>query len=125
MRYDEFISKVAERATDGNREKAGNLTRATLQTLSERISGGEAEDLASQLPQDLKTWLTASEENPEDFDFEEFTKRVWQRARLPSQADAERGVAAVFATLREAVTAGEFDDVLAQLPDQYRRAVLA
>jgi uncharacterized protein (DUF2267 family) len=123
MRYDEFLSKVAERATGGDRDKAADLTRASLQTLAERISGGEADDLASQLPQELKDWLTARQERPEDFDIDEFTKRVWQRARLPSQEDAERGVVAVFATLREAVTRGEFDDVLSQLPDQYRRLI--
>lgn len=123
MSYDEFISKVAERATRGDRDKAADLTRASLQTLAERISGGEADDLASQLPQELKGWLTGKQERAEDFDIEEFTKRVWQRAGLPSQEDAERGVVAVFATLREAVTGGEFDDVLSQLPDQYRRLI--
>jgi uncharacterized protein (DUF2267 family) len=114
---------VAERATRGDRDKAADLTRASLQTLAERISGGEADDLASQLPQELKGWLTGKQERAEDFDIDEFTKRVWQRAGLPSQEDAERGVVAVFATLREAVTGGEFDDVLSQLPDQYRRLI--
>jgi uncharacterized protein (DUF2267 family) len=123
MRYDEFLSKVAERATRGDRDKAADLIRASLQTLAERISGGEADDLASQLPQELKGWLTGKQERAEDFDIDEFTKRVWQRAGLPSQEDAERGVVAVFATLREAVTPGEFDDVLSQLPDQYRRLI--
>ena len=49
MDYDNFIAKVAERAGTP-RGEAEALARATLQTLAERITGGEAQDLAAQLP---------------------------------------------------------------------------
>jgi uncharacterized protein (DUF2267 family) len=124
VQYDELIEKVAERAgTD--RETAQALTVATLQTLAERITGGEAEDLAAQLPEPLKR---AIPERPagtaEAFDLAEFERRVADRAAL-DQDSVEHHVRAVFRALREAVTEGEFDDVLAQLPNEYRAVTTA
>ena len=124
MQYDELIEKVAERAgTD--RETAQALTVATLQTLAERITGGEAEDLAAQLPEPLKR---AIPERPagtaEAFDLAEFERRVAERAGA-DQSSVEHQLRAVFQVLREAVTRGEFDDVLAQLPDEYRTVITA
>lgn len=49
MRYEEFISSVAQR-TGLFEGDAVALTRATLTTLAERISGDEARDLAARLP---------------------------------------------------------------------------
>ena len=61
MKYDEFITKVGGRA-DVSLETADALTAATLQTLAERISGGEAAQLAKYLPDELKPHLTGAEE---------------------------------------------------------------
>jgi hypothetical protein len=63
VKYDEFITKVGGRA-DVSLEAADALTAATLQTLAERISGGEAADLAAQLPRELQGHLTGAEEPP-------------------------------------------------------------
>ena len=121
LQYDEFIRSVAERAGI-SREDAERLTAATLQTLAERITGGEAEDLAAQLPQELKPHLTGVGEEAESFDVDVFVARVAERAGTdPDQALAHGG--AVFATLREAVTAGELDDIAAQLPEGLRNLV--
>ena len=49
MKYDEFIARVAENVGVSSAE-AEKLPSATLETLAERISGGEARDLAAQLP---------------------------------------------------------------------------
>jgi uncharacterized protein (DUF2267 family) len=121
MQYDEFISKVAER-TGVEREQAEAVTRATLATLAARITHGEAEDLAAQLPDGLKGPLRTGPAEAEPFDLAEFKRRVAQHAGIP-QDEAERAIAAVFATLSEAVTGGEFDDVLSQLPKEYRELV--
>jgi uncharacterized protein (DUF2267 family) len=121
VQYDEFIRSVAEGAGI-SREDAERLTAATLRTLAERITGGEAEDLAAQLPEELKPYLTGVEEEAERFDVDTFIARVADRAGTdPDQALAHVG--AVFATLREAVTAGELDDIAAQLPDGLRDLV--
>jgi uncharacterized protein (DUF2267 family) len=119
--YDQLIELVRQRAgvpasrrLDGmplsDTEMATIVTRATLQVLAQRISGGEARDIARQLPGDLDEAL-----RPEH---EVFIQRVADRALVDFEA-ARAGVRAVFQTLREAVTGDEFEDVLAQLPRQY------
>jgi uncharacterized protein (DUF2267 family) len=121
VQYDEFIKSVAEGAGI-SREDAERLTAATLQTLAERITGGEAEDLAAQLPQELKPYLTGVAEEAERFEVDTFIARVAERAGIDTD-QALAHVGAVFATLREAVTAGELDDIAAQLPDGLRDLV--
>ena len=53
MKHDEFIGQVQHRARLSSRGEAERATRATLETLAERLSGGEAKDLASQLPSEI------------------------------------------------------------------------
>jgi uncharacterized protein (DUF2267 family) len=129
MDHDQFIDLVRRRANvpasrriDGmpltDTETATILTRATLQVLAQRISGGEARDVARQLPPDLDEALRPEQEQAEAFDLEVFVQRVADRALVDFEA-AEAGGRAVFQTLREAVTGDEFEDVLAQLPREY------
>jgi uncharacterized protein (DUF2267 family) len=124
MDYEEFIDKVAARAGIDDREKAAQLTHATLQTLAERITGGEARDLAEQLPRGLKGPLRKGEEPAESFDLREFERRVAERADL-AKWQAPLGIRAVFETLHDAVSGGEWDDLVAQLPSEYRQVVAA
>jgi uncharacterized protein (DUF2267 family) len=119
MKYEEFIAHVAQNA-ELSEEDAATLTRATLATLAERISGGEAQDLAAQLPAALQTALISAHENAEAFSFKEFVDRTAERAGTDTDV-AEVAIAAVLATLRDAVTPGEFDDVLSQLPADFHR----
>jgi uncharacterized protein (DUF2267 family) len=119
MKYEEFIAHVAQNA-ELSEEDAATLTVATLATLSERITGGEAQDLAAQLPGPLQTALASAHENAEAFSFKEFVERTAERAGTDADV-AEGAVVAVFETLRDAVTPGEFDDVLSQLPADFHR----
>jgi uncharacterized protein (DUF2267 family) len=127
--HDTFIELVRQRAgvpasrrLDGmaltDTEMATSLTRATLQVLAQRISGGEARDIARQLPPDLDAALRPEHEQAEPFDLEVFVQRVADRSFVDHDA-AVAGVRAVCQTLREAVTGDEFEDVLAQLPREY------
>jgi uncharacterized membrane protein len=75
MDHQTFESKVAERAGVPP-DQAQALIRATLQTLAERITGGEAHDLAAQLPKQMKEWLEKDPGAPaESFGLEEFIRR--------------------------------------------------
>ncbi|MFF5173412.1 DUF2267 domain-containing protein [Micromonospora sp. NPDC000089] len=123
MDYDTFLDQVARRARTGP-NRAVELTRATLETLGERLTGGEVLDLAVQLPAPLRLVLkpSPSTEAAERFGAAEFVARVGQRAGL-DEASAREGVRAVFVTLREALRGGEFDDVVIQLPRDYRDVV--
>ncbi|HEX7746710.1 MAG TPA: DUF2267 domain-containing protein [Micromonosporaceae bacterium] len=117
MNHDTFIDRVAQRAAV-SAEQAQILTRATLETLADRLTAGESLDLAAQLPKPLQVALRQRAEGAERFGLAEFSRRVRERAGVDETA-ATSGIRAVFTTLREAVTSGEFDDLLAQLPREF------
>ncbi len=121
MKHDEFIGQVQHRARLSSRGAAERATRATLETLAERLSGGEAKDLAAQLPPELGEHLQGQwSAIGERFSLEEFFRRVSLREEtdLPSAIFHAR---AVIEVLGEAVSPGEMDDVLAQLPAEFDR----
>lgn len=121
MDYEEFIDTVASRV-GVTADQATTLTRATLETLAERLSGGEARDLASQLPRGLQECLRKPREAAERFELPEFIRRVSARAGVDI-ALASDGAQAVLTTVRDAVTAGEFEDVMSQLPKEFGEIV--
>jgi uncharacterized protein (DUF2267 family) len=118
MKHGEFIKHVSERA-GVPRDLAETLTRVTLETLADRLAGGEPHDLASQLPHELQDYVRPSSKLGERFGPQEFVDRVATAAGVDGDT-ARKGVRAVMSTVREAVTAGEWDDVVAQLPDEYQ-----
>ncbi len=117
MQYDEFVGEVQNRARLPSQADAVRAIQATLETLAERIAAGEASDLAAQLPPELGTFLRDVEET-ERFPVDDFFLRVAAKetADLP---DAVHHARAVMSVLQDAVTAGEIEDVRAQLPDEY------
>ncbi|MFU8876110.1 DUF2267 domain-containing protein [Micromonospora sp. SL4-19] len=123
MNYETFVDQVALRARTSP-ERAVELTRATLETLAERLTGGEVLDLAAQLPKPLQRVLKPhpGTEAADRFGAAEFIARVGQRAGVDGNT-ARDAVRAVFITLREAVTGGEFADVVVQMPRDYRDMV--
>ncbi|MER5338151.1 DUF2267 domain-containing protein [Micromonospora sp. NPDC002717] len=120
MNYDTFVDQVARR-THMSSEQAVALTRATLETLADRLTGGEVLDLAAQLPKPLQVVMKPRPrtESADRFGAAEFVARVAVRAGIDESA-ARDAARAVFITLREAITGGEFDDVATQLPRDYR-----
>ncbi|PZF87416.1 DUF2267 domain-containing protein [Micromonospora endophytica] len=123
MNYDTFVDQVARRSGTSAR-RAEELTRATLATLTERLTGGEVLDLAVRLPEPLRSPLrpTPGTEAAEQFGAAEFVARVAVRAGIEEPA-ARSVIGAVFATLRTAVTDGEFDELVVRLPRDYRDLV--
>lgn len=117
MQLHEFLGRIQQHAQLNSREDALGATRATLETLSERIQGGEPKDLASQLPQLLKDFVHEGE--GERFGTDEFFRRVADREGV-DESEGRRHAQAVLRTIREAVDSGEMKDVMAQLPQEYR-----
>ena len=117
MNQKEFLESVTVRGRLSP-QQAERLTEATLTVLADRISAGEAEDLAAQLPKGVRDWLVSKEEPAQKFDLEEFIRRVSERAAVDLDT-ATRGAWAVLSTIRRAVTTGEFEDMLAQLPKEF------
>lgn len=119
MKYDEFIKHVQSVAQLDSRQTAEQATRATLETIAERIVGNEASQLAAQLPAELGQYLRGHEgENGQHFSLQEFYQRVSQKAGVEPVAAAVQ-TRAVFTVLNQAVTAGEFADVKANFSDDY------
>lgn len=119
MNYAEFLEAVTKRAGLPQTE-AANVIRATLETLAERISGGEASDLATQLPEEFRGYLHKEDEFGERLDLAEFVHEVRARAGVDDQRAAE-GARAVLATVRDAVSTEEFEDLVSELPKDIRQ----
>jgi uncharacterized protein (DUF2267 family) len=116
MDYEGFITTV-ERAAHIGREDAERATRATLETLAERIAKGEALDLAAELPPELAPWISTTTD-AKGFDASEFVRRVAVREGIDA-TEAERHVRAVFVALSRALTKQEFEDVAAELSSDF------
>jgi uncharacterized protein (DUF2267 family) len=116
-----FFDRVAEGA--GVSPELGEpLTEATLGTLTERISGGEAADLAARMPDELRPYLIKSRELADPFSFDEFVRRVSERAGVDAGV-AERGIQAVLQTMPSIVGQREFEEALSQLPEEFWKLV--
>jgi uncharacterized protein (DUF2267 family) len=116
VKYDEFVESVAERA-EIPREEAERASISVLQELCDRLSGKEAHDLLAQLPARLKTAVIAGT-SVIPISAEEFVGQVASELGV-SRDEALRRIRAVFATLRDAVTWGELQDVLMELDPEY------
>lgn len=120
MKHDEFIREVQNRGHMESREEAERATKATLETLAERLAGGESQDLASQLPPELAEHMRhEGEETANPFSLDEFFERVNQKDEgvdLPTAAYHARVVVEV---LGDAVTQGAMEHVRSQLHDEF------
>jgi uncharacterized protein (DUF2267 family) len=118
VQYEEFLKRVQDLIGPAQPDEARRAIVATFSTLCERISGGEAGDLATQLPEELKEPLQRAGEDAEEFSLEEFLQRVGEREGTNTDV-ARAHASAVMAVLREAVTGGEWDNIRAQLPQEF------
>jgi uncharacterized protein (DUF2267 family) len=100
-----------------------NAVRATLSTLSERLTFEEAKDLAAQLPGEIAACLSISPVmHAQRLSLDEFFYRVATREKA-HPPDAICHARVVMEVLSEAVTKGEMEDVLGQLPAEFRTFV--
>ncbi len=117
MQYDQFVGQVQNRARLASSGEAVGAIRATLQTLGEHLFGGEAENVAAQLPPELGIYLL--EGVPADgFSLKEFFQRVSARegVDLPIATYHTRVVMEI---LEEAVSPGLMGKVRDQFPAEY------
>ncbi|MGN9777104.1 DUF2267 domain-containing protein [Micromonospora sp. H33] len=117
MNDNEFLALVATRSGMSS-EQATAVTQATLTTLAERIDGGEARDLAGQLPAGLRPYAFGGSETGERFGLDVFVQRVSGRADVDVDR-ARDGVTAVFDVLRDALGPTGYEQVVTQLPAEY------
>jgi uncharacterized protein (DUF2267 family) len=120
MNRGELIHEVQRRGDFVSVDDAEAACTATLSVLGERLAGGEAKDLAAQLPRELAD-VVQTRGPGERFDLQEFYRRVAEREeRDVNPAVAREHARVVMGVVLSAVSSGERDDVLAQLPKEYR-----
>lgn len=119
MDYDTFIGEVQNRAQLDSREDALRAARITLETVSERIDPGAADDVAAQLPDEIGRHLSKVDV-VESFDWDEFVSRVEEKGGYDPEdetADAVHHARVVMDVVDDAVTGSALDDVRTELPD--------
>lgn len=117
MQFDEFTGKVQNKAKLATTGEALKAIRATLETLAERIAGEEADNLAAQLPEEIGRFLKGKR-IVEGFSLADFFDRVTEKEGVDKPV-AVYHARAVIDVLQQAVSAGEIDDLRAQLPDDW------
>jgi uncharacterized protein (DUF2267 family) len=122
VEHDEFIGQVQARARLDSRGAAESATRATLETVAERIPGGLADNLAAELPQEIGEHLrrvVAAPDVPvhgERFDRREFIARVAARSGA-DEPKAAHEARVVMEVVSEAVSEGALNKILASVPE--------
>ena len=110
--YQGFIGIVSGRARV-TADEAERAACATVQTLAERLTTGEMDDIAEGLPDELRRCIDGA--GP----FEAFLALVADREGV-DRGQATEHARAVLDILREVTGEEEFHDTTAQLPGEYR-----
>jgi uncharacterized protein (DUF2267 family) len=119
MTIETFYRRVIEETGQPDRERAKRATAAVLHALRDRLTFEEAGQVAAQLPRPLKMMWWEGEvagRRPMKMHRREFYERVKGEAGLASIREARWNTVAVFGALKEQLSPGEAEDVLAQLP---------
>ena len=114
-----FYRTVIDASAEHRREEGKRATAAVFHTLRDRLTVEEADQVAAQLPRELKLVWRAGERygrRPQKLHRDDFYRRVMTEARLTSVREARWMTLAVFAALKAQLSPGEAEDVLAQLP---------
>ncbi|MFC6989761.1 DUF2267 domain-containing protein [Haloplanus sp. GCM10025708] len=117
MKYSDFIGEVQHRLELDSQGAAVRATRVVLTTLGERLGEGEADDLASPLPQEIGRFLREAE-SEQRFSYPEFVERVAERAGV-EEADAAYYAQAIVELVAESEPGTEIEQVRDQLPEEF------
>lgn len=117
-----WLEEVASRLESNDHREAYRVLRAYLHALRDRLTVDEAAELAAQLPLLIRGiyyegW-DPSKTPVKYHQLEEFLGRVKDEAELPGETSASYAVSVAAEVLREHVSAGEIDDIRAQLPEE-------
>ncbi|MDD3012657.1 MAG: DUF2267 domain-containing protein [Candidatus Gastranaerophilales bacterium] len=131
MNKDEFVKKVMEQLNIQDTHVAERGVQIVFSILSHRMTENEAHDVADQLPQDLKriwnnqVWITnyfllsgKRLNYRHKVQLLTLVENEILRENLPIHA--EKLTQAVIHTLKEQITTGETEDIIAQLPEEIK-----
>ncbi|MFI6263782.1 DUF2267 domain-containing protein [Micromonospora sp. NPDC051006] len=118
MQYQEFVAAVRQRGEYGSAAEAEQVIRTVLGVLAARLTPDEAHDLASQLPQGVAEILEDQSQPTLRLTVQEFLQRIAAGVGATTRT-AEWDAGAVLSTVADAITYGELNDVITQLPSGY------
>ncbi|EMA37703.1 DUF2267 domain-containing protein [Halococcus hamelinensis] len=122
MQENEFLNAVQQRTGLESRDQAYTMTSAVLGVFGQRITQGEAENIASQLPAQIDNVLISETPEAEEFSVDEFISRVNDRVATLSDATAsntEHYIRGVMTVLGDAVSGSELEDARNQFPSEF------
>jgi uncharacterized protein (DUF2267 family) len=117
VRYDDFVTRVAERGGYPDRDRAEQVVQVVLGVLADRLPPDGAEELAGYLPLPVGAWLLGQRRAAQVFGAEEFVARVAAGTGTDG-TQARAAVGAVTATVVEAA-GGHGGDLRELLPPEY------
>jgi uncharacterized protein (DUF2267 family) len=128
MQTEEFLKKVRQRATLADNDSAKRACEAVFETLRARISHEGGDNIAAQLPKELKElWESGVFEHvqrkifgSERFDLGGFFAHIAQQLGLDDISHAETVTRAVFISMHEQLTPGAQQSISHQLPPDIR-----
>jgi uncharacterized protein (DUF2267 family) len=117
-----WLEELASRLEADDRRAAYRVLRAYLHALRDRLTVDEAAQLGAQLPLLIRGiyyegW-NPSKTPVKYHHIDEFLGRVRDEAELAGETSASYAVSVAAEVLREHVSAGEIDDIRAQLPEE-------
>ncbi len=120
MKYDELLARVRDSGEYDTREEAERVVRVVLAALGVRLVGGEAKDLAAQVPDQVSEVLTVqADSGGVQVGIEDFLREISRQLGTDSTETARWDASAVLTTLAEGITGGELNQLLSQLPSGY------
>mgnify|MGYP000300733888 CR=1 FL=1 len=128
MNRDDMVRRVMQRIGARDLEEAEMATRSVLAALTDGISRNEAQDLASQLPQEFADFVTTRmgyAAPAREVSMESFVDRIQSDLDLETWDQGERVARGVFAVLKEAISPDEVEDVARELPTALRDVLVA
>lgn len=119
-----WLKDVADALGNRDRQYAYRVLRAVLHVIRDRLTIDAAAKLGAQLPilirgiyyEDWDPSRTPMPPHTRDT----FLEHVVSEGRFSGEAEASAAVAAVAAVLRERLTSGEIDAILAVMPEKLR-----
>lgn len=120
MRETEFYELVQQRSPVDTDDRAQAATEAVLETLGEALTGGQAEDIATQLPNGPAGMIEHADHDGTGYDRGAFVERVSEHLQGTDvdPGDAERVAQGVTDVVAETLTQDERQDLQAQLDEE-------
>jgi uncharacterized protein (DUF2267 family) len=118
MEMEKMLREIRDRAHLKTTGEAAKAVHAVLEMLTCVLPRDEADDLASELPAEFKEIVLnhlGEAGTARDMSWGGLTRRV-KKDLTVGRTDAEQITRIVFAVIKEAVSAGEVEDVITELP---------